>query len=144
MKRFGLILWLVTLAITIDVCPIVAATVVGEFVRKPGQYSLDAGGSTLTITTEAEGTWKLTAEWRYENGSSSSTPNNCLRSNGWFVFVEKPGRIWVFDGVDGGVLLLHDDKSTTAKHFSRDLMAACPRKVWDALPRAVREKYPRK
>ena len=112
-----------------------------EFVRKPGQYSLDGKGSTLTITTKRAGAWSLKATWRSGDATSSAAPDDCLRTNGWFVFIEKPGRLWIFDGVEGGILLSNSGKQTMVSSFSPELMATCPRKVWNALPQQVRTKY---
>ncbi len=112
-----------------------------EFIRKPGQYSLDGKESILAISKQPGGSWTLKATWRSGDASSSAAPEECLRAQGWFVFVEKAGRIWIFDGVDGGILLSHSGKETKVSSFSRQLKTTCPRKVWDALPQEVRAKY---
>ncbi len=112
-----------------------------QFIRKAGQYSLDDKGSILDITKQPGGSWTLKATWRSGDATSSAAPDDCLRADGWFVFVEKPGRIWIFDGVDGGVLLSNSGKETAVSSFSRQLMTTCPRKVWDALPEEVRARY---
>ena len=118
-----------------------AGTTEHEFIRKPGQYPLDDKGSTLRITKQPAGSWSLKATWRFEDSSSTAAPDDCLRANGWFIFVETPGRIWIFDGVDQGILLSHSGKETSVSSFSHQVMTDCPRKVLDALPQEVRAKY---
>ncbi len=112
-----------------------------QFIRKPGQYPLDDKGSLLAITSQPGGSWALKAVWHSGDASSSAAPDDALRAHGWFVFVEKPERIWIFDGVDEVILLSHSGKQTALSSFSRQLLATCPRKVWDALPQQLRAKY---
>lgn len=112
-----------------------------QFIRKPGQYPLDDKGSLLAITSQPGGSWALKAIWHSGDASSSAAPDDALRAHGWFVFVEKPERIWNFDGIDEVVLLSHSGKQTALSSFSRQLLATCPRKVWDALPQQLRAKY---
>ncbi len=131
---------LLVMAVVLGISQLGAATWEDQFIRKPGEYSLDGKGSTLVITKQPTG-WALKATWGSGDGSSSVTPEDSLRTEGWFVFVEKPDRLWIFNGADGGILVSHSEKTTAVASFSRDVMAACPRKVWDALPRAVRAKY---
>ncbi len=128
------------IAVLLGISRIGAAEPERELIRKPGHYSLDGNGGTLVIAKQPAG-WTLKATWGSGDGSSSVTPDNCLRTEGWFVFVEKPGRIWVFDGREEPILLSHSEKETKVSSFSRDVVAACPRKFWDALPQDVRAKY---
>jgi hypothetical protein len=103
---------------------------------------LDTKGSTLTILKQPTGAWSLKVAWRSGDATSSTAPDDCLRADGWFVFVETPGRIWVFDGRDSGVVLTHSDKGKDMlSGFSREVMTSCPQKVWEALPQGVRENY---
>ncbi len=83
-----------------------------QFIRKPGQYPLDDKGSLLAITSQPGGSWALKAVWHSGDASSSAAPDDALRAHGWFVFVEKPERIWIFDGVDEVILLSHSGKQT--------------------------------
>jgi hypothetical protein len=137
MKTIGLLV----IAAIVVTSQITAAASENYFVRKPGQYSLDGKGSTLTITKKPAGFWSLKATWRSGDATSSAAPDNCLLADGWFVFVEKPSRIWIFDGVDGGTLLSHSEKQLSDCSFSREVMASCPQAVWDALPQRVQAKY---
>jgi hypothetical protein len=140
MKTIALFIALATVILTTG--KLRAAALENDFVRKAGQYSLDATGSTLTILKQPSGAWSLKVAWRSGDAVSSAAPDNCLRAEGWFVFVERSGRIWVFDGRDSGVVLTHSDKDLRVSTFSREAMRPCPQKVWEALPQSVREKYP--
>jgi hypothetical protein len=141
MRQLNLIQALAIVAILIHAGSVMARTVLGEFIREPGRYSLDGKGSTLTIDREPAGTWALKVEWREDNTSSSIAPKDCLLAKGWFVFAERRGRIWAFDGVKRVALLTHEDNSQTVKSFSSKLPAACPQKVWEALPETVQLKF---
>ena len=118
-----------------------AASIENKFVRKPGHYSLDTKGSMLTIMRQRSGSWSLTVSWRSGNSTSSAAPKDCLVSKGWFVFIEQPNRIWIYDGLDGGNLLVRSEKMLRDSSFSRKVLSSCPRKVWDALPLKVKKKY---
>jgi hypothetical protein len=118
-----------------------AAPPESEFIRKPGQYSLDTKGNTLTITEQPARTWSLKVMWRSGDATDTTAPDDCLRAEGWFVFVEKPGRLWIYDGREGGILVIHSEKQSSVSAFSSSVMSSCPRKVWNALPQSVREKY---
>ncbi len=104
-----------------------------RFVREPGRYSLDDHGSTLTITKEPSG-WSLKVLWRSGQTTDAAAPVNCLRAEGWFVFVENPERIWIYDGRESGTLLTRSDKQVGVSAFDHTVMSACPQKVLDALP----------
>ena len=118
-----------------------AAPLENDFIRKSGQYSLDAKGSTLTITKQPSRSWSLKVTWRSGEATDTTAPDDCLRAEGWFVFVEKPERLWIYDGRDGGILLIHSEKQSSVSSFSSAVISSCPQKVLDALPQSVREKY---
>ncbi len=117
-----------------------AAALADELVRKPGQYSLDGKGSTLAIARKPSASWTLEATWRAGDSLSSAAPSNCLRAEGWFVFLERPNRIWIFDGVDGATLLTHSEKELSNTSLSREALASSPRPFRDALPKRILEK----
>lgn len=123
-----------------------------EFIRKPGQYTLDKqGDTTLTITPDPAGQpgkWTLKATWhsRDADGSSASAsvaPQDALLAEGWFVYIEQPHRIWVFDGVESALLLSHTEKESGAKSYPGRALASSPQKFHDALPQPLRAKYPK-
>jgi hypothetical protein len=130
--------------ILIGVVSLNAADLRNELIRKPGQYALSKDGSFLRIEMPHKAEWTLKASWRREDGGIASVaPDNCLKAEGWFVFVETPGRIWVFDGIDGGVLLSNTEKESGAKSlsFSKKAMLAYSQKFRDALPESIRARY---
>lgn len=112
----------------------------GEIIRKQGHYSLDGKGSDLTITKEATGSWSLKAAWRSGNETSSVTPDECIRSDDWFVYVENSNRLWVFDGVEAATLITNSPKEAGVKWLAMPRLETSPRKFWEALPEAVRTK----
>ncbi len=132
---------IVFMAVILTTSNIHAAPLVKDFVRKPGQYSLDAKGSTLTITEQPARSWSLKVMWRSGDATDTTAPDDCLRADGWFVFVEKPGRLWIYDGREDGILVIHSEKQSSVSAFSSAVMSSCPQKVLDALPQSVREKY---
>ena len=113
-------------------CP--CASLEGKIIRKMGTYLLDDQGSTLTIAKGARGSLSLDVSWRSDNLASTATPNECLKAEGWFVFIESRDSIWIYDGNKGGVRLVHSKKSTRVSSFSPTLKESCHQKVWDALP----------
>lgn len=114
-----------------------------DLIRTPDLYPLDAKGSTLKIDQPAANSWSLKVTWVSGDSTISLAPENCLRSEDWFVFVEKPERIWVFDGTDSAILLYRSEKESGAAHFSNALAASCPTQFWNALPEKVRSKLPK-
>ena len=117
-----------------------------EFIRQPGQYPLDKQGSSLTITKQQPNSWTLNVTWRSGDASTGSAPQDCLRADGWFVFVEKPNRIWIFNGVDQVHLLSNSEKETGTtwgilSPSSRKVRTPFPQKLWDALPQELRAKH---
>jgi hypothetical protein len=110
-----------------------------EFIRTVGGYSLDSNGSTLTITQTASNAWTLKVTWKTKDSSSTDQSPDLLKAAGWFVFVEKPERIWIFDGVDRGHLLTWSEKEMGNASWSPKIIASCPQKVWDALPEDFRK-----
>jgi hypothetical protein len=141
MKRFVLFM----MALLLEVSSIAAPVSKDEIIRRPGHYSLDTQGSELAITKDATGSWSLTASWHSGNAASSSTSSTSqsLHRAGWFVLVENPNRIWIFDGVDQGILLTHSEKESGSKAFPGAALRSCPPKFWDALPQELRAKYPK-
>jgi hypothetical protein len=138
-----------TVAVVLTTSQVRARGLENEFIRKPGQYHLDDSGSTLSITGLTSNSWSLKVTWRSEKRTAtgglekteaSDAPAGCLRAEGWFVFVETPGRIWIYDGLDSGTLVTHSEKEMGSAAFSPELIASCPQKVWNALPKGFQEK----
>jgi len=132
---------IIFMAVILTTSNIHAAPLENDFIRKPGQYSLDAKGSTLTIIEQPARSWSLKVTWQSGDAKDTTAPHDCLRAEGWFVFVEKPGRLWIYDGREGGILVIHSEKQSSVSAFSSAVMSSCPQKVWDVLPQSVRGKY---
>jgi len=147
MKTIGLLL----LATFLNLLQAGAAAPPPEFIRKPGQYTLDKqGDTTLAITCDPAGQrakWTLKVTWHSRDASSTSSssvePENCLLAEGWFVYIEQPHRIWVFDGVESALLLTHTEKESGAKSYPGRALASSPQKFHDALPQPLRAQYPK-
>jgi hypothetical protein len=140
MKKIGILI----IGILLGINSLGAGASKDVIIRKPGHYSLDAKGNELTITKGETGSFSLTVRWHSGNAGSSSTSSTSQSlEDGWFVYVESSNRIWVFDGVDQGILLTHSEKESGSKAYPRAALRDCPPKFWDALPQALRTKYPR-
>jgi len=129
------------IAVLLGITQAIALPLQDELVRQPGDYSLDDKGSALVITKRTGVHWSFAITWRSGSFPGSISSDDYLRAEGWFIFVEKPNRVWVFDGIDDGHLLTSSDRTVSEKSFSGGLKGACPKKVWDALPEAMRTKY---
>lgn len=120
-----------------------AQTVVGKFIRKTGQYTLDDKGSTLTITEVSPAKWSLKIVWRVSPELSLNEEPDALRSAGWFVYVESPDRFWIYDGDQHLIFEGHENQNGVEKivsGMSREISAACPKEVSAALPEKGRGK----
>ena len=138
MKKIGILI----VGILFGIHSVAVGEIKDEVIRKAGHYSLDAKGSELTITKDEAGVFSLTATWRSGNAHSSSTSSTSQSvQESWFVYVESPTRLWVFDGVDQGLLLTHTEKESGSKAYPRAALRDCPAKFWDALPQVLRAKY---
>jgi hypothetical protein len=138
-----------TVAVVLTTNQVRARGLENEFIRKPGQYHLDDSGSQLSITGLTSNSWSLKVTWRLkkrtatgglEKTEASDAPAGCLRAEGWFVFVETPERIWIYDGLDSGTLVTHSEKEMGSAAFSPEIIASCPQKVWNVFPKGFQEK----
>lgn len=118
-----------------------AADLTNKFIRQPGTYSLDGKGSRVSITQPQPGTSAISISWTTAPGETSAaeTPD-ILKAKGWFVYVENPNRIWVFDGLDQGALYTNQPKHTEVKslYFNQKNIPALPQAFRDALPQKLR------
>jgi len=62
-----------------------------------------------------------------------------MTHTGWFVFVEQPSRVWIFDG-DALSLLERRDK-TVSVSSSAEVFKSCPKAVREALPGKFQKRY---
>ncbi len=119
------------------------------FIRQFGTYIFDDAGSSIEVITAEDKTPSLVFEFRsitkHSNSSTKTSFNETgiLRAKEWFVFVESPQRIWIFDGKNSLSVVeqraLGENITTSIKDFDAQSDAICPIQVKDALPREARE-----
>jgi hypothetical protein len=106
----------------------------GKMIQSLGNYPLDNSGSRLEVyTTNNEVLFKA----NLANGSGISSDNEL--KNGWFIFPESAGQVWVFDGTDLSVVLATEKNLSISD--SQENYRDCPKQVQDALPSKFRAKY---
>ncbi|HUS33959.1 MAG TPA: hypothetical protein VM680_01280 [Verrucomicrobiae bacterium] len=117
------------------------------FIREKGTYTFDDKGSSIEVITAKDGIPSLVINFRSRSKSStgtvgfSSDKEGILRAAGWFVFVESPNRLWIYDGKTSLAVAEADDAHASVKLGECDPAAAvvCPKQVKDALPPKVRD-----
>ena len=114
------------------------------FIRQPGRYALDESGSHIAIQGVEPDSWSMTitfcwmektASGAIDHMSASDMCSQALKAKGWFVFVEDPQRVWVFDGLAFGYLVTRSDREMGSTVFSLKDRAQCPDKIWEAIPK---------
>jgi hypothetical protein len=124
-----------------------------EFRRTKGTYTFDKYGSELRFITAKDGKLSVAIDFKWQDATSKSTSGTAfdekgiIHGEGWFVYFETPGRIWIFDGVDGVQLVEHkrdnevSSSSSTSSFKARSLnLEKCPAAVLEALPDSIRKK----
>lgn len=120
------------------------------FIRERGKYVFDEAGSSIEVITAKDKRPSLAFEFRSGNKNSNSSTrmafdeSGILRADGWFVFVESPERIWIFDGKKSLAIAERRKTekwgmSTNIKDFDAESAAVCPVQVKEALPANVRD-----
>jgi hypothetical protein len=120
------------------------------FIRERGTYVFDDAGSSIEVITAKDNKPSLILDFRIRTKTSSGsnkasfTEEGILRGNGWFVFLESPERIWIFDGKNSLAIAerrfdAKGGEHTSVKDFDAQSAAICPVKVEEALPQAIRE-----
>ena len=117
--------------------PVASATPTTGFVREARTITLDTKGSCLVFTNAANGRLSFALTWITPTGRAStiSMPDGFFKQDGWFVYVESPTRVWMFDGVS------QLDLNTKEGRYSVTMpgvFETCPQAVWDAVPESVR------
>jgi hypothetical protein len=131
------------LLLLLGITQLKAADSAGKFIREAGSYSLDDNGSRLNITGPQAASPSVVVTWSTPPGTKSAaeTPD-ILKARGWFVYIENPNRVWVFDGVDQGALYTHQPKESGVKYlyFNQKNLPPLPQPFRDALPKNLRTK----
>ena len=111
------------------------------FIREADPVTLDTNGSHLVFTNASDGRLSFALTWI--SGKSRKTiampKEGFFKKGGWFVYVESPTRIWMFDGVRQLDLVTHSDAQNGRYSVTtKGMFETCPKKVWDAVPESVR------
>jgi hypothetical protein len=129
----------------------------GTFITSPGDYHGREGRYTRTIKLSLTGnqvSWTLTTEvtgTREATESSTSVSGMALSSpaDPWFVYVESPGRLWLWDGHANLYVALikgsgHNDYHQLVSDGRLDPTEnlPVPKPVFDRLPEALRRIVP--
>lgn len=118
-----------------------------SFIREKGKYTFDEKGSSVEVITAKDGKPSLVIDFRGRGKSSTSSnkmsfdKEGILRADGWFVFVESPNRLWIFDGKKSLAVVEADDRHahTSVKECDGKAAVVCPERVKKALPDELRE-----
>jgi hypothetical protein len=121
-----------------------------SFIREKGTYVFDEKGSSIDVITAKDGKPSLVIDF-HSRGKFSTSSNKMefkeegiLRADGWFVFVESPNRLWIFDGKKSLAVVEENNSHTLVKECDGKAAVVCPAKVKEALPNDVREKILKK
>ena len=112
------------------------------FIREADTVTLDTNGSRLVFTNASDGRLSFALTWI--SGKSRETiampKEGFFKKDGWFVYVESPTRIWMFDGVRQLDLVTRSDAQKGRYSVTKKgVFETCPQTVWDALPESVRK-----
>lgn len=125
----------------------------GDFLTAPGIYQYDDGkGSSTTLQLKTSGStinWEISSfEPIGGGGSTGGTSSSGMTVEGsWFVYVEKIGRLWMFNGESQLDYSLHDHSGgNSGSAIFGGKIQSIDQKVPDAvirrLPEALRKQFP--
>ncbi|HSH93154.1 MAG TPA: hypothetical protein VK968_03335, partial [Roseimicrobium sp.] len=111
------------------------------FVRNPESLALDDKGSQLAFITAADGNLSFSIAWWVGSGRSelAMKETGFFKAVGWFVYIESPMRLWLYDGAQQLDLIHHDGtKMSRVSAKSPGIYELCPAPVREAVPESVR------
>ena len=110
-----------------------------RFLRSVGTISQSDAQvrAVVTATARTNAHPKVSVTWRA--GDVTDSASKPMTHAGWFVFLEKPTRVWVFDG--DVLSLLERQNKTVSDSSSAEVFKSCPKQVRDALPEKIRKRY---
>lgn len=117
-----------------------------HFIREKGIYAFDQAGSSIEVITAKDKKLSLAIDFQTRGTNYTQTAKydfneeGILRGPGWFVFVESPNRLWIFDGVKSLSIVERSGNAHKFKDFDAESAAQCPPPVKESLPKEVREK----
>jgi len=109
-----------------------------RFVRAANPICLDTNGSCLVFTNASDGRLSFVVTW-IAGGSRTSfamPDQGFFKKEGWFVYIESPARVWIYDGVRQLDLVTADGRNAVTMP---GVFETCPQKVWDAIPESLRK-----
>ena len=112
------------------------------FVRKADALTLDKSGSKLEFPKAKDGRLSFSCTWVAGNSRETiAMPREgFFKKDGWFVYIESPTRIWMFDGASQLDLVMHTGAASGRYPVTaKGVFETCPQKVWDAIPASARE-----
>ena len=118
----------------------------GSFIRERGAYTFDPAGSSVEVITAKDNKLSLVIDFQTRGPNFAQTAKynfneeGILRGPGWFVFIESPDRLWIFDGVKSLSIAERTANTHNFKDFDTKAATQCPVRVKEALPKDVREK----
>jgi hypothetical protein len=117
-----------------------------KFIREPGLYPLDNLGSSVEITGDAQKGIYITIKHVYKDNTGTTRSSVKLyeqrpyaMGTQWFVFLESPLRLWLFNGKDKLDLAIQDHRSLKKmRPVKLPECKDCPAEVTAALPAGLR------
>ena len=112
----------------------------GQMIDTPGVYEL-GGLQPLTVKVEPNTDGKLRVtfiEKKSDGGFDAVSPVVDLADN-WFVFSDKSGRVWYFNGIDNLSVITREEKNWTIVP-GLSLIPEIPPAVLTALPEALKKR----
>ena len=112
------------------------------FVRKADALTLDKSGSKLEFPKAKDG--RFSFSFTRVAGNSRETiampSEGFFKKDGWFVYIESPAQIWMFDGASQLDLVTHTGAASGRYPVTAEgVFETCPDKVWDAIPESVKK-----
>lgn len=134
--RLLLTFWFVA---AINAVSVRAAETDRRFLREVGSLSQSDTQvrTVVTAAASADVLPNVTVTWRAGDDTDSNSKQ--MIQAGWFVFVEQPSRVWVFDGK--ALSMLQRQGRIVSDTTSAEAFKSCPQPVKDALPEKIRKRY---
>jgi hypothetical protein len=110
-----------------------------HLLRTLGHFQVTDATNQVTVaaTESRDQKQSLSLSWRMSD--SETTSETMLVKGGWFVFVEDPSHVWVFDGTS--LRLSQYSYRCQSDKFLSKTDKNYPEEVRDALPESYRKNY---
>lgn len=121
-----------------------------EFRNEKRNYTLDKYGSEIRFFKSSDGQPQFGIDFKWQNHdtksscTSSVAEEHAIRAPGWFLYVESPHKIWIFDGLSELMLFQHTRNGIHTQNRTSCLSACSipkvPAKLLQALPKDIQQK----